>query len=176
MQKLYKRALEYADLKGDETVLDLYCGVGTIGLFFADYMRKSGGDGRVIGIESVREAVIDANRNAVINGIVNARYVSGLAEEELPKLMKGGDDEGIFVDRADVVILDPPRAGCHQRLLEAVCRLAPEKIIYISCDPATMARDIRYLTNDGYEFCQATPVDMFPWTGATEVVAKLMRR
>lgn len=175
MEKLYKKALEYAELKGGETVLDLYCGVGTIGLFFADHMRKTGGSGRVIGIESVREAVVDANRNAVINGIVNARYVCGPAEEKLPELMDSGADEGVRIDGADVVILDPPRAGCDERLLEAVGQLAPDKIVYISCDPATLSRDIKYLTSSGYEFCEATPVDMFPWTGAIEVVAKLVK-
>ena len=176
MEMLYGKAIEYAALTGEETVLDLYCGVGTIGLFFADYMRKQGGKGRVIGIESVKEAVIDANRNAVINGIVNARYICGKAEEELPKLMKGNyDDKGIGVDKADVVILDPPRAGCDERLLDAVAELSPEKIIYISCDPATLSRDIKRLSEKGYGFCEATPVDMFPWTGAIEVAALLKR-
>lgn len=172
MEALYAKALEYADLAGNETVLDLYCGVGTIGMFFADHMRKQEGKGRVIGIESVKEAVTDANRNAVINGIVNARYICGKAEEELPELMKGKyADKGIALDQADVVILDPPRAGCDEKLLDAVAELSPEKIIYISCDPATLSRDIKRLSERGYEFCEATPVDMFPWTGAIEVVA-----
>ncbi|MGN0658661.1 MAG: 23S rRNA (uracil(1939)-C(5))-methyltransferase RlmD, partial [Emergencia sp.] len=159
--ELYGKALEYADITGGETVLDLYCGVGTIGLFAA-----AAGAGRVIGIESVKGAVLDANRNAVINGIVNARYVCGKAEEELPKLVSGEiEDEGLRISRADVVFLDPPRAGCDEKLLETVASVGPEKIVYVSCDPATLARDVKYLTGAGYQFKEATPVDMFPWTG-----------
>ena len=167
MKKLYGKVLEYADLSGNETVLDLYCGVGTIGLFCADYMRKKGGCGKVIGIESVKEAVVDASRNAVINGIVNAVYVCGKAEEKLSELTEA--------QGADVVILDPPRAGCDRRLLETVSEAAPEKIIYVSCDPATMARDINYMSQRGYYLEEATPVDMFPWTSSCECVAKLVR-
>lgn len=178
MEKLYGKVVEYADLKGGETVLDLYCGVGSIGLFLADDMRKKGDEaGRVIGIESVKPAVIDANRNAVINGIVNARYVCGKAEEELPKMVSGEGlkDESLRVTRADVVVLDPPRAGCDEGLLEAVCQISPEKIVYVSCDPATLARDIKFLGAKGYRFVEATPVDMFPWTGHVEVVTCLQR-
>ena len=169
MKKLYGKVLEYADLKGDETVLDLYCGVGTIGLFCADDMRKKSGGGNVIGIETVKPAVIDANRNAVINGIVNARYICGRAEEELPKMV----DSGIH---ADVVILDPPRAGCKPELLEAVAKAMPEKVVYVSCDAATLARDINVLSGRGYEFIEATPVDMFPWTGHVETVVILRKK
>lgn len=189
MVKLYDKVLEYADLKGGETVLDLYCGVGTIGLFCAREMEKKAREsaaeaaeagaaatdaegiadkvkpGQVIGIESIKGAVLDANRNATINGIVNARYVCGKAEEELPKMMV----------QADVAILDPPRAGCDERLLEAVVKAEPEKIIYVSCDPATLARDIRWLTENGYEFREATPCDMFPWTSHVETVVLLSR-
>lgn len=181
MQKLYGKVLEYADLKGNETVLDLYCGVGTIGLYCADEMRRKGGGGRVIGIESVREAVIDANRNAVINGIVNARYVCGRAEDELPKMVgaagceRDETDTSIRIKRADVVILDPPRAGCDSRLLEVAVKTAPEKIIYVSCDPATLARDIKLLAEYGYKLAEATPTDMFPWTAHCEVVSLLVR-
>ena len=175
MEKLYRKAIEYADLEGGETILDLYCGVGTIGLFFADHMRRAGMTGRVIGIESVSEAVINANRNAVINGIVNARYVCGRAEEKLPELEKD-PDKGLHTEKADIIIMDPPRAGCEEKLLDAAAGLSPEKIVYISCDPATLARDIKYLTQLGYELEEAAPVDMFPWTGAIEVVTKLTRR
>lgn len=164
MLKLYDKVLEYASLRGEETVLDLYCGVGSIGLFCADQMRRQGGSGRVVGIESVRQAVLDANRNAVINGIVNATYVCGRAEEELPKLADL---------KAEVAILDPPRAGCRTELLKAVAQAAVPRLIYVSCDAATMARDIRELCALGYIFEEATPVDMFPWTGGIEVVAKL---
>ncbi len=239
MVRLYEKALEYASLKGDETVLDLYCGVGTIGLFAAAEMNRrtvelnaaaasgqavenaasgqaaaaalsgttaSGSaaadksPGRVIGIESVKGAVLDANRNATINGIVNARYVCGKAEEELPKMVrtkaqeeqavcevvkKCGEkaakqellkDEALRITHADVVILDPPRAGCEQPLLEAVVKAAPERIVYVSCDPATLARDNKWLGEHGYEFKEATPCDMFPWTGHVETVCLLSRK
>lgn len=225
MVRLYDKALEYASLKGDETVLDLYCGVGTIGLFAAAEMNRRTAElnaaaasgqaaenaalgqaaadkspGRVIGIESVKGAVLDANRNATINGIVNARYVCGKAEEELPKMVrtkaqeeqavrevvkKRGEeaakqellkDEALRIMHADVVILDPPRAGCEQPLLEAVVKAAPERIVYVSCDPATLARDIKWLGEHGYEFREATPCDMFPWTGHVETVCLLCKR
>lgn len=216
MVRLYEKALEYASLKGDETVLDLYCGVGTIGLFAAAEMNRRTAElnaaaaagqavenaasgqnaaalngttasgqaaadkspGRVIGIESVKGAVLDANRNATINGIVNARYVCGKAEEELPKMVDPKSelkDESLRVTHADVIILDPPRAGCEQPLLEAVVKAAPERIVYVSCDPATLARDIKWLGEHGYEFKEATPCDMFPWTGHVECVVLLTR-
>lgn len=166
MKRLYDKAAEYADLHGGETVLDLYCGVGTIGL----YLIKDIPDARVIGIESVKSSVLDANRNAVINHIVNARYVCGRAEYELPKLLSGEglNDESLLVDHVDVVILDPPRAGCDERLLTAVAEAEPSRIVYVSCDPATLARDIKYLCANGYEFVEATPVDQFSWTGHVE--------
>ncbi len=203
MVRLYEKALEYASLKGDETVLDLYCGVGTIGLFAAAEMNRRTAElnaaaaagqvvenaasgqnaavklpGRVIGIESVKGAVLDANRNATINGIVNARYVCGKAEEELPKMVDPKSelkDESLRVTHADVVILDPPRAGCEQPLLEAVVKAAPERIVYVSCDPATLARDIKWLGEHGYEFKEATPCDMFPWTGHVETVGLMSK-
>ncbi len=189
MIRLYDKALEYASLKGDETVLDLYSGVGTIGLFAAAEMNRKAAEateagkpikpGRVIGIESIKGAVIDANRNATINGIVNARYVFGKAEEELPKMVSEDEilkDEALRLTHADVVILDPPRAGCEKPLLEAVIKAEPSRIVYVSCDPATLARDIKYLTEGGYEFCEATPCDMFPWTGSVETVVLLSRK
>ena len=162
MVKLYDKALSYASLTGEETVLDLYCGVGTIGLYCASRAKK------VIGIESVKAAVLDANRNAVINGIVNAEYICGKAEEELPKLL----EQGI---QADVVILDPPRAGCDPTLLEAVAQAGPDRIVYVSCDPATLARDVKRLGELGYVFQEAQPVDMFPWTGHVETVVLMSR-
>lgn len=191
MEALYEKALEYADLRGEETVLDLYCGVGTIGLFAARrmeeaYMAAHGGHldydkvGRVIGIESVKDAVLNANRNAVINHIVGARYVCGKAEEVLPQLVKGqgpaADDEGLRVGAADVVFLDPPRAGCDPALLETVVSVRPEKIVYVSCDPATLARDVKYLCQRGYVFEEATPVDMFPWGVHVETVVMLSHK
>jgi 23S rRNA (uracil1939-C5)-methyltransferase len=177
MKNLYGKVLEYADLKGDETVLDLYCGVGTIGLFCAFSMAQKGGKGRVIGIETLKEAVVDANRNAVINSIVNTRYICGKAEEVLPKLVsKSAEyDQGLHIEKADVIILDPPRAGCQKELLDAAIELEPEKIIYVSCDPATMARDIKHMNEKGYQLAEATPVDMFPWTASAEVVGLLVK-
>lgn len=162
MVKLYDKALEYADLTGEETVLDLYCGVGTIGLYCASKAKK------VIGIESVKSAVLDANRNAVINGIVNAEFICGKAEEELPKLL----EQGV---KADVVILDPPRAGCDPALLDAVAEAKPDRIVYVSCDPATLARDVKLLGEKGYRFAEAQPVDMFPHTGHVETITLIQR-
>ncbi len=183
MVKLYDKALEYAAIKDGDTVLDLYCGVGTIGLFAAKYA-----DCRVIGIESVKAAVLDANRNATINGIVNARYFCGKAEEELPfmmgmkKLYKFNEINEtvervpeIKIDRADVVILDPPRAGCDEKLLEAAVASGPECIVYVSCDPATLARDVKWLGEKGYEFKEATPCDMFPWSSHVETIVLLSK-
>ena len=163
MVKLYDKALSYASLTGEETVLDLYCGVGAIGLYCASRAKK------VIGIESVKAAVLDANRNAVINGIVNAEYICGKAEEELPKLL----EQEI---QADVVILDPPRAGCDPTLLEAVAQAGPERIVYVSCDPATLARDVKRLGELGYVFREAQPVDMFPHTGHVENCVLLSKK
>ncbi|MGI6747544.1 MAG: 23S rRNA (uracil(1939)-C(5))-methyltransferase RlmD [Anaerovoracaceae bacterium] len=157
MVKLYDKVLEYASLTGEETVFDLYCGVGTIGLYSAMHAK------RVIGIESVKSAILDANRNAVINRIVNAEFIHGKAEEELPKLL----EQGV---RADVVILDPPRAGCTPKVLNAVAEVQPDRIVYVSCDPATLARDIKILGEKGYRFVEAQPVDMFPWTEHVECV------
>ena len=158
MSKLYAKVREYACLKGGETVFDLYCGIGTIGLSMATNA------GMIIGIESVKNAVIDANRNAVINGIVNARYYTGRAEQVMPRLLDKEDK--LFVDYIDenapkIAILDPPRAGCNEALLRAVASCDVDKIVYVSCDPGTLARDIKLLSELGYDFVEATPVDMF---------------
>ncbi|MEG0661742.1 MAG: 23S rRNA (uracil(1939)-C(5))-methyltransferase RlmD [Anaerovoracaceae bacterium] len=170
-KELYELVRTYAGLTGTENVLDLYCGVGSIGLYCAKEA------GYVLGIESLKDAVLDANRNAVINGIVNARFLCGKAEEALPKLLAGeGDEDLVRVARnADVVILDPPRAGCQPWLLDAVAEVAPAKIVYVSCDPATLARDVKYLGDHGYEFVEATPVDMFAWTGHVETAVLMSR-
>ena len=164
-ERLYEKAVEYAGIKGGETVLDLYCGVGTLGLFMA-----KAGAGKVVGIELVKEAVLNANRNAVINGIVNAIYYTGKAEEELPRLREEGE-----IEKADVVILDPPRKGCDEALLKAVVETEADRIVYVSCDPATLSRDIKYLVENGYEYVKGTPVDMFPHTGHVETVALLSK-
>ena len=172
-EALYDQVKAFADLSGEENVLDLYCGVGTIGLWLADEAKY------VAGIEIVPEAVVDANRNAVINGIVNARFLTGKAEEVMPAILKGeftGDEVAASVVKdADIVILDPPRKGCQPELLDAVREVAPEKIIYVSCDPATLARDIAYLS-DAYTVEQALPFDMFPRTNHVETVCCLSRK
>ena len=157
--------------------MDLYCGAGTIGLFCSDKCRK------VIGVESVKEAVIQANRNAVINGNVNATFICGKAEDVVKDKLQGV--------KADVVVLDPPRAGCKPSLLDTVAEIGPKKIIYVSCNPATLARDIKYLQSLGeknpdsngkpqaqyarYEFTEATPVDLFAHTQHCEVVTLLSK-
>ena len=174
--------VDAADVAGSHiavrpVILDLYCGVGSIGLYCADMAEA------VVGIESVREAVIDANRNAVINGIVNARYICGRAEEVLPEYAAAGTGDEVDVDpelarlirRTDIAILDPPRAGCRPELLEAVAKVSPERIVYVSCDPATLSRDIRLLMQLGYEFVEASPVDMFPWSVHVECVSLLQK-
>lgn len=158
---LYDKVKEFAGLTGEETILDLYCGVGTIGLYCAE------GAARIIGVEVVKQAVIDANRNAVINGIVNAEYICGKAEEVLAKRLQGV--------KADVVILDPPRSGCDQALIDSVLKVAPKRIVYVSCDPATMARDIKVLTERDYKLEVAQPVDMFPHTANVETVVLLSK-
>ena len=193
MVKLYDKAAEYAELKGGETVLDLYCGAGSIGIWLLDKLKNKDIEAfektKVIGIESVKPAILDANRNSVINGLINTRYFCGKAEEELPgmmglaKLYKWNEvnerverELEIKIEHADVVILDPPRAGCDETLLAAVAAAQPDRIVYVSCDPGTLARDIKYLAANGYEFIEATPVDQFPWTTHIEVVAKIQRQ
>ena len=172
MSKLYAKVREYACLKGGETIFDLYCGIGTIGLSMATQA------GMIIGIESVKNAVIDANRNAVINGIVNARYYTGRAEHVMPRLLDKEDK--LFVDYIDenapkIAILDPPRAGCDEAFLRAVASCEVDKIVYVSCNPGTLARDIKLLGELGYEFVEATPVDMFVATMHVECIALIQR-
>ncbi|MBQ1418836.1 MAG: 23S rRNA (uracil(1939)-C(5))-methyltransferase RlmD, partial [Firmicutes bacterium] len=156
---LYSLAQQYANLSGSESVLDLYCGAGSIGLSMAGHCR------RVIGVESVKPAVIAANRNAVINGIVNAEFLCGKAEEVVPQKLQGV--------KADVVVLDPPRAGCKPELLDTVAQIAPKRIVYVSCNPATLARDLKILGEKGYALQECTPVDMFPFTLGIESVSVL---
>ena len=150
----------------EPVVLDLYCGTGTIGLCVADIASH------VHGIEVVQDAVLDANRNAVINGIVNATYTCGKAEELIPQWAAEGRAEA----HADIVILDPPRAGCKPELLDAIAEAAIPNVIYVSCDPATLARDVKLLHEAGYELVEATPVDMFPNSGHVETVALIQKR
>ena len=138
-KKLYGQALEYAGLTGEETVWDLYCGIGTISLFLAKKAKK------VYGVEIVPEAIADAKENAARNGITNAEFFVGKAEEVLPQKY---EEEGVY---ADVIVVDPPRKGCDEKCLETMVRMRPERIVYVSCDSATLARDLKYLGEMGYE-------------------------
>lgn len=162
-EKLYGQALEYAQLSGHETVWDLYCGIGTISLFLA------GRAGRVYGVEVVPEAIRDARENAAINGITNAEFYVGKAEDVLPEKY---EKENI---RADVIVVDPPRKGCDEKCLETMVRMGPERIVYVSCDPATLARDLKYLVGNGYEVKRVRGCDMFPWTVHVETIVALSR-
>ena len=167
-EKLYSLALEYADLKGGETVWDLYCGIGTISLFLA---QKAG---QVYGVEIVPQAITDARRNAQINGIENAEFFVGKAEEVLPDYYDRYEKEhGGKQARADVIVVDPPRKGCDEALLETIVKMAPERVVYVSCDSATLARDMKYLCGNGYEVRKVRAVDMFPMTVHVETVVLL---
>ena len=159
-ERLYGQALEFAALSGGETVVDAYCGAGTIGLCMA---RKAG---RVVGIEIVPDAVRDAKENAARNGVGNAEFLAGACEDVLPRLVEDGL-------RPDVAVLDPPRKGCEPAVLEAVARSAPRRIVYVSCNPATLARDAKRLAELGYPLRALRPCDMFPWTGEVETVVLL---
>ncbi len=162
-ERLYGAAADAAQLKTDDVLLDLYCGTGTIGLSMAHRVRT------LIGVEIVAPAVEDAKRNAVENGISNARFICADAAQAAKQLEK----EGI---RPTVVIVDPPRKGCDRTLIETVARMAPERVVYVSCDPATLARDCAVFAECGYLVTDATPVDMFPRTSHCECVALLSRR
>lgn len=160
-ERLYRKAVEVAAPNGTETVLDLYCGIGTISLFFARKVR------RVFGVEIVPEAIADARKNAARNGITNAEFAVGAAEEVIPRLYA---ERGIT---ADIVVVDPPRKGCDAKLLETMLQIAPRKIVYVSCNPATLARDLAVLTAGGYALREVQPVDQFPHSVHTEAVALL---
>jgi len=165
-EKLYAKVKSY--VKDGDSMLDLYCGAGTIGLYCADKCS------RVIGVEVVHEAILQANKNAIMNHIVNATFIEGKAEDAVAEKLQGV--------KADLIVVDPPRAGCAKKLLETIVSIAPERLVYVSCDPATLARDINILRNlecsDGshYEFIEATPVDMFPHTVHVETVCCLYRQ
>lgn len=169
-EKLYQTALDFADLKPGETVWDLYCGIGTISLFLA---KQLGENGQVIGVEIVPEAIENAKENARLNGITNARFYAGAAEEVVPRLISPTGGEAA---KADVVIVDPPRKGCHQTLLDTIALMAPQRIVYVSCDPATLARDVKILGEKGYEVQKCRGCDMFPMGGHVETVCLLSRK
>ncbi|WP_449191024.1 23S rRNA (uracil(1939)-C(5))-methyltransferase RlmD [Veillonella parvula] len=159
---LYDQALKYANLKGEETVIDAYCGTGTISLFLAHKAKH------VIGIEIVEPAIINARENARRNGYDNTEFIVADAAVEMPKLYKAGV-------RPDVIVFDPIRAGCKKEVLTSAAGMEPKRIVYVSCNPATMARDIEILTHYGYELKEVQPVDMFPMTAHVEAVALLTR-
>jgi 23S rRNA (uracil1939-C5)-methyltransferase len=160
---LYDKALEFASLTGEETVWDAYCGIGTISLFLAQKAKK------VYGVEIVPEAITSANANAKLNNITNTEFFTGKAEDIIPSLYK----EGII---ADTIVVDPPRKGCDAKLLDTLIEMNPQKIVYVSCDPATLARDLAYLTQNGYTVHQVQPVDMFPHTTHVECVIGMQRK
>ncbi len=157
---LYTVAKEFAELTGKENVFDLYCGIGTISIFVADKAKN------VFGVEIVPQAIENAKANAKLNKIENAEFICGSAEEVIPQKYKEGKT-------ADVVFLDPPRKGCDVKLLETLKEMQAEKIVYISCNPATLARDLKYLLDSGYELKKVQPVDMFPQTCHVETVVLL---
>lgn len=159
---LYEKALEYADLKGAETVFDIYCGIGTISLFLAQRAKK------VYGIEVVEAAIEDARVNARLNQFNNTEFYTGAAEEVIPRLYQKGV-------RADVVVVDPPRKGCEPVVLETIANMAPERVVYVSCNPATLARDLAILEEKGYKTVEVQPVDMFPHTAHVECVVLMSR-
>ena len=162
-EKLYSLALEYAGLTGEETVWDLYCGIGTISLFMAQCAKE------VHGVEIVPQAIEDARKNAERNHIENATFYVGKAEEVLPRLY---EEEHIF---ADVICVDPPRKGCDEACLNTIIKMAPKRIVYVSCDSATLARDLKYLCENGYEIRKVRAVDQFGQTVHTETVVLLSK-
>lgn len=156
---LYEKALEYARLDGTQRVLDLFCGIGTISLFLARSAKF------VYGVEEVPQAIHDAKANARLNNISNVRFICSDAKLALEKLFPE--------EKFNVVVVDPPRKGCEPELLDGILRLSPERIVYVSCNPATLARDVKHLAQGGYEMNEAQPVDMFPHTGHVETIIKM---
>ena len=178
-EKLYALALEYADLKGKEVVWDLYCGIGTISLFLSAHAKK------VIGVEVIPGAIADAKTNAKINGIKNVEFITGKSEEVFTDYYKTAFGKNeiskeapdmLAINSPDVVVLDPPRKGCEAKLLDAIIKNAPKKIVYISCDSATLARDLKILCEEEYELLKVRPVDLFPMTVHCEVITLLVKK
>lgn len=159
---LYNKALEFADLKGNEVVFDVYCGTGTISLFLSEKAKK------VYGVEIIPEAIENAKINAKENGINNAEFIAGKSEEVIPNLIKKGI-------KADVVVVDPPRKGCERILLEEIAKMRPDRIVYVSCDPGTLARDLAILNDLDYKTVEVQPVDMFPMTAHVETVVMMSK-
>lgn len=162
-EKLYETALEFAGLTGNETVWDLYCGIGTISLFLARKAKQ------VFGVEVIPQAIDDARRNGELNGLTNVTFFTGKAEEVLPREY---EEHQI---RADVIVVDPPRKGCDERCLDTIVKMGPKRVVYVSCDSATLARDLRYLCDRGYELKKVRCCDMFGWSTHVEVVCLLSK-
>jgi 23S rRNA (uracil1939-C5)-methyltransferase len=160
---LYEHALDFANLSGKESVIDAYCGIGSIAIFIATQAKK------IIGVEVVEEAIKDARENAKLNNIENSEFIVGKAEDWLPRWVREGG-------RADVIIVDPPRKGCAPELLEAIVEVNPERVVYVSCNPATLARDLKHLVGNGYEVRAVQPVDLFPQTSHVETVCLMSRK
>ncbi|MDQ0172859.1 23S rRNA (uracil(1939)-C(5))-methyltransferase RlmD [Paenibacillus tundrae] len=157
---LYGKTVEYAGLSGKETVIDAYCGIGTISLFLAQHADQ------VYGVEIVPEAIEDARSNAMLNEMKNVKFEVGASEDVIPRWKEQGIE-------ADVIVVDPPRKGCDPRLLNTILEMKPERVVYVSCNPSTLARDLRVLEDGGYQTVEVTPVDMFPHTNHVESVAML---
>ena len=162
-EKLYGKALEFAGLEGNETVWDLYCGIATISLFLAQKAKQ------VYGVEIVPAAIEDAKRNAALNGFTNAEFFVGKAEEVLPEKY---EKEGIY---ADVIVVDPPRKGCEESVLDTMVKMQPKRIVYVSCDSATLARDLKYLRERGYQVERVVGCDMFPQSVHVETVVLMSK-
>ena len=160
---LYDKVVEYLNLTGNETVADLYCGIGTISLYISKYAKK------VYGVEIVREAIEDANENKRINKVDNVEFILGKSEDILPKL----NEKGIKID---AIVVDPPRKGLDRSLIDSIIEANPEKIVYVSCNPSTLARDLGYLVEEGYKVMEVQPVDMFPHTMHIECVIGMQRK
>ena len=163
-KKLYDKALEYTNLQGGETVWDLYCGIGTISLFLSKKAAK------VYGVEIVPQAIADAKVNAQINGIENVQFFVGKAEEVLPVEYK---EHGVY---ADVIVVDPPRKGCDETLLQTIADMQPKRMVYVSCDPATLARDVKRMGELGYQVEKVAVVDQFCQGGHVETVCLMSRK
>jgi 23S rRNA (uracil1939-C5)-methyltransferase len=161
-KKLYDRVLEYLKPKGDEVVLDLYCGIGTIGIYISNYVK------RIIGVEIVHEAIIDARENAKINNVKNIEFFEGKSEDIISNLYEK-------VKKVDSIIIDPPRKGCDEKLLETITLMNPKKIVYVSCNPSTLARDVKFLNSNGFKLNKVGGVDMFPGSFHVESLALIER-
>ena len=169
-KKLYGTALAYADLQGKETVWDLYCGIGTISLFLAQKAKA------VYGVEIVPQAIEDARKNAALNHMENATFFVGKAEEVLPDWYAKHSQEESDMANPDVIVVDPPRKGCDEKCLDTMLKMQPDRIVYVSCDSATLARDLRILVDGGYTLQKVRPVDMFPMSVHVETVCLLSKK